>query len=411
MQAMKKTIIGMLLFLGTCHAPSAQACTAAIISGHLTPDGRPLMWKNRDTSNLKNCTRYFKGEKFDFVAIVGYQAKPRSVWSGTNEAGFSIINTLSYNLSEEGKRRSGRNGSFMKRALEICRDIKDFRNYLDTLRRPMLVEANYGILDADGNGAFFEVDNEKYKEYNINDPEAAPEGYIVRSNFSDSGITDAGAGYLRYQQADKIIREALSQKCMTPAWIFSNLSRSFANPLTGIDLKEWPEGKAPEWFADQDFISRRSTSCAVVFQGVRPDEHASQTIMWTVIGYPPVTPAIPVWVRHGDKGLPRQLAEPFKGAFRSPLCENASLIRNKVFAFKKGTGSENYLNWALLYNDSGDGFMQRLEDFEKSIFLRSQARIESVRDNRKPDRKKIERVYGMFDEMVSEFFSSLMSGD
>ena len=82
-----------------------------------------------------------------------------------------------------------------------------------------------------------------------------------------------------------------------------------------------------------------------------------------------------------------------------------------MFAFKKGTGSENYLNWALLYNDSGDGFMQRLEDFEKSIFLRSQARIESVRDNRKPDRKKIERVYGMFDEMVSEFFSSLMSGD
>ena len=110
------------------------------------------------------------------------------MWSGTNEAGFSIINTLSYNLSEEGKRRSGRNGSFMKRALEICRDIKDFRNYLDTLRRPMLVEANYGILDADGNGAFFEVDNEKYQEYNINDPEAAPEGYIVRSNFSDSEI-------------------------------------------------------------------------------------------------------------------------------------------------------------------------------------------------------------------------------
>ena len=68
----------------------------------------------------------------------------------------------------------------------------------------------------------------------------------------------------------------------------SHLSRSFHNPLMGIDLKDGKHNK-PEtsgWFAEQDFIARRSTSCAVAIQGVRPDEDASFTTMWTVIGYP-----------------------------------------------------------------------------------------------------------------------------
>jgi hypothetical protein len=27
-------------------------CTVAVVSGKATPDGRPLLWKNRDTSSL-----------------------------------------------------------------------------------------------------------------------------------------------------------------------------------------------------------------------------------------------------------------------------------------------------------------------------------------------------------------------
>ena len=31
-----------------------MACTSAIVSGKLTRDGRPILWKNRDTSHLVN---------------------------------------------------------------------------------------------------------------------------------------------------------------------------------------------------------------------------------------------------------------------------------------------------------------------------------------------------------------------
>ena len=35
----------------------ANACTAAIISGKVRTDGRPITCKNRDAENLENCVR------------------------------------------------------------------------------------------------------------------------------------------------------------------------------------------------------------------------------------------------------------------------------------------------------------------------------------------------------------------
>ena len=266
---------------------TACACTSAIISGKVTTDGRPIMWKNRDTGNLENCVRYMKGEKYGFIAITSYDDNPKSVWMGTNDTGFAIMNTLSYNLNEdEGEGSSVRNGSVMKRALEICATVADFRHYLDTLSRPMNVRTNYGVIDTQGNGSYFEVNSTSYVEYDVNDPQVAPHGFIVRSNYSFSGQLNEGAGYVRYQEAHEKLFTASASGEITPRWLFSNLSRSFHNPLLGIDLKDGKHNK-PEtsgWFVEQDFIARQKTSCAVVIQGVRPGEDASFTTMWTVIG-------------------------------------------------------------------------------------------------------------------------------
>ena len=32
----------------------ADECTTAVVSGSATPDGRPLLWKNRDTDEANN---------------------------------------------------------------------------------------------------------------------------------------------------------------------------------------------------------------------------------------------------------------------------------------------------------------------------------------------------------------------
>jgi hypothetical protein len=380
----------------------ASACTSAIISGKVTPDGRPLLWKNRDTSDLLNCVRYMKGEKYNFVAVTGYAENPRSIWSGTNEAGFSIMNTLSYNLTEEeGEGSSKRNGAVMKRALEICATVADFRHYMDTLSRPMNIRSNYGVIDAQGNGSYFEVNSTKYTEYDVNDPNVAPHGFIVRSNYSFSGKLNEGAGYVRYQEAQEKLFTASATGEITPRWLFSTLSRSFHNPLLGIDLKDgrFNRPQATGWFVEQDFIARRSTSCAVVIQGVRPDENVSFTTMWTVIGYPPVTPAVPIWVSGAEKKLPRLLTIA-KGEQHCPLCDAADSLRRHVYSYHRGTNTENYFNWELLFNLSGNGYMQRADEIEKVMFDTLYERIEGWRKEKSLPANKVHKLYDDCDAFI-----------
>ena len=68
---MKRTLLALIaaiVSLGS--AGPLSACTSAVISGKVTPDGRPLLWKNRDTDFPQNSVRYFSGGRYPFVAVV-----------------------------------------------------------------------------------------------------------------------------------------------------------------------------------------------------------------------------------------------------------------------------------------------------------------------------------------------------
>lgn len=384
----------------------AEGCTSAIISGRVTADGRPMMWKNRDTSNLNNCVRYMEGEKYGFIAVTSYVKNPKSIWIGTNETGFSIMNTLSYNLNEEDGPKGNKNGSMMCRALGICKTVEDFKNYLDTIPRPILASANYGVIDAEGHAGYFETGNNGYTFYDIDDRNVAPHGYMVRSNFSVSGRFDEGGGYLRYQQADKNIFNASGAREITPQWVFTNLSRSFENPLMGIDLRSGMLNRpnANGWTTEQDFIARKSSSCAVVIHGVKPGENPAHTVMWTSIGYPPVSPFVPLWVAGAKSKLPRVVyTETEKGAI-SPLCDAASKLRNKVYNYRRGNNVDNYFNWELLHNNAGTGYMQKTEALESELFNGTYRAVDRIRSSENPDIKAIHKLYDETDDEISRHF-------
>jgi hypothetical protein len=404
------TILRVIAFstLSLLAVQSAVACTSAIISGKITPDGRPLLWKNRDTDNLLNCVRHMKGPTYNFVAVTAYSDQPTSAWIGTNEAGFAIMNTLSYNLTEEGEGSSKRNGALMKQALGICATVADFRHYLDTLQRPMNVRSNYGVIDAQGNGSYFEVNSTRYKEYDVNNPDVAPHGYLVRTNFSVSGTLNEGAGYIRYQEAYNQLFTATAAQAITPGWLFSNLSRSFHNPLMGIDLKSGLFNKPHTngWFVEQDFIARRSTSCAVAIQGVKPGEDVAFTTMWTVIGYPPVTPAVPVWVRGADKQLPAVLTLA-KGTKSCPLCDAGGVFRDRIYSYKQGSNTENYLHWEMLFNAHNTGLLQQTEQLETELFQTLYRRIDEWRNNTTPSPDNIHNLYNDCDSFITKQFDAL----
>lgn len=398
---MKRLIIwGFYLLLMWGMANEAMACTSVVVSGKVTPDGCPLLWKHRDTGALQNSVKYFSGEKYSFIAVVNSgEDNPTDVWIGTNSAGFSVMNTQSYNLVEvkDDEERGEANGRVMRRALEVCATVDDFKVFLDTLAKPSLIEANFGVIDAQGGAAMFEVDYEKYVMFDANDPKDAPCGYIARSNFSFTGKVNVGAGYVRYMQEDKLLMPASAMKRITPAWIFSELSRSFVNPILGIDLKQGdfnlPKGTG--WFVEQDFISRHESASSVVIQGVKKGENSDLVTMWTALGYPPVSIALPLWVKGADRKLP-VLVQTEKDMAASGMSRRTTVLLDKVYAYNQGMGTNRYFNWELLYNLDKTGYMQLLAPVEEKVFQMTEPLMKEWRGKGTPD---VQQMYQFYDEL------------
>lgn len=410
MYSMMKQILLFVIVLAGWATP-LPACTSAVISGKVTPDGRPLLWKNRDTDFPQNSVKYFSGERYPFIAIVNsVEDNPTDVWIGTNSAGFSLMNTQSYNLVEvqPGEERGAANGRVMRRALEVCATVEDFRHFLDTIAKPSLIEANFGAIDAKGGAAMFEVDYYNYVMFDANNPKDAPCGYIARTNFSFSGKVNEGAGYVRFMQEDKTLLPASATGQITPQWIFNELSRSFANPLMGIDLKagEFNRPQTTGWFVDQDFIARSSTASSVVVQGVKKGENPELTTMWTILGYPPTGVAVPVWVKGAGECLPQLLVRQ-EGKKVSPLGNWSVMLAGDVFSYTQGMGSSRYMNWEKLYNAEKNGYMQLLAPVEEEVFRRTAPLLKEWRRKGSADLKAMQALYRELDNFIGAKYTEL----
>lgn len=360
-------------------------CTSAVVSGRVTPDGRPLLWKHRDASDLNNRIVHFEAEggKLEFVGLVnGVDTIANEVWAGYNTSGFAIMNTASYNLKNDTSSLSDREGVVMKQALGECRAVEDFARLLDSLPRPIGVEANFGVVDALGGAAYFEVNNYEVFRYDVKD---SPDGYLLRTNYSVSGRPNEGYGYIRYDNAARLFSRAASERSITPEWITGICSRSFYHTLLGRDFT------TDTWVVDQDFIPRRSTSASVVIEGVNPGESPVFTTMWTMLGYPPCSVVLPVWIGC-EYGVPT-LLQGSEDSVRSPLCERSNRLKNKVFSLERGSGP-HYLHMALLYNPESNGYAQRLLSLEKEIYAESRIVLDEAR--RKGEWNN-ERVGGLLD--------------
>ncbi|MEI7500018.1 MAG: hypothetical protein WCK84_06165 [Bacteroidota bacterium] len=397
-----KVILISLLFLATLQ--STLACTTAIISGKFTPDGRPLLWKNRDTGDLDNKLMYFTDGKYDYIGLVNSKDTTGSeVWNGMNTAGFAIMNSASYNLNIKEEADAAVNeGKVMKQALQQCATVDDFENFLKTLSKPFGLEANFGVIDAMGNGAYFETSNRGYYKIDVNDPVAAPMGYLIRTNYSFTGQPDQGQGYIRYLTAEKLFFQASATNNLTPEFIIRDATRCLYHSLTETDLQhvQTPEKEKFVWFTD--FIPRFSTSASVVIHGIKKDESPSLMTMWTILGFPLCSVVYPVWF-NDEHFLPRLLKADKTG--NAPLCDNALKLKERCFPVKRGHG-EDYLNLPVLYNIDGSGIMQRLATIEEQVFADTKTRLESWRKS-PPAMTDIKKFYEILDNRISEAYYRL----
>ena len=208
---------------------SAFSCTSAIISANASASGRPMLWKHRDTSTTDNKVEYIPASEgaYAYVALFNSNdSKLEEAWIGMNEKGFAVMNTASYNIKDDKvpQKQMDREGFVMTVALRHCVTVGDFEQLLSNLPRPMGVEANFGVIDAYGNGAFFETNNHSYVKFDLAEAEG---GVLIRTNYSHSGRKGEGYGYIREENAEFLMKERIENANITPEFLTETVSRSF----------------------------------------------------------------------------------------------------------------------------------------------------------------------------------------
>ena len=294
-------------------AVSLQAfcCTSVIISGNARVDGRPVMLKHRDTGELNNMMRWFNGPVYNFIGLVNSSSKGGEVWSGTNSAGFCIMNTATYDLKDDDVPASmmDKEGVLMFKALGQCADLRDFELLLESLPEPWGVEANFGIIDAKGEAAYYEINNHSYRRYNVADE---PEGYMVVTNFTRSGRTADRKGEDRFVKAVEIMK-GMDVSTAGHKELINGISRS---------------GKP---------ITRDISASSIVFEGVCPGEDPSNTVAWTVLGCPTTSVCVPLKV-FGSDHIPAFMKE-YKGGDDAQICSQSLVIKG-IYGFERGCAKE-----------------------------------------------------------------------
>jgi hypothetical protein len=345
----------------------AQECTTAVFSIGATADGRPILWKNRDTDKLSNKVVYVADTPHAYLGVVNADDPDgRMVWGGLNAVGFAIANSVAYNLPQEAGEEADLEGMIMADALRTCATVDDFEQYLTRNLGPDLgSRANFITIDAKGGAAIFETHNNGFKRLDV---APSPTHYLANTNFSRSGTPDAGSGYLRFDRETTLL-EAVPAGRFTPSWVLQTAARDLGHALLQHPPREtWRTFPAdrPVWVHTNYTINRASTASVMVVHGVKPGEDPRRATLWVGLGEPVCTIAVPLWVAAGTP--PPALWE---GA-HSALAAESSRIKSLLRPLKARERKE-YADLTRLENAAGTGWLPGLLAAENDLMIETAA--------------------------------------
>lgn len=271
----------VFLLLATWGPLHVDGCTSAIVGSSRSSSHATLLWKHRDTGAKANYIRHHEATDttLEYIALHNdTDTSGSEAWIGMNRAGFAVMNTAVYNLMPDTATVKDMEGVVMTLALQRCHTVDDFAMLLDTLPRPLGVQANFGVIDAGGNRAFFETDDYGSTRYD------APDSLItVRTNYAHSGGPDNRLGVKRECTARRYFDR---RETVTPVEIIDSLSRVYRNTTTGLVIPaEEFSGKEA---TTGDYIPRTISTASVVIEArPSPQGDGSEYVMWYVLGFPP----------------------------------------------------------------------------------------------------------------------------
>ena len=369
--------MALFCFLTPLLISAREECTVAVVSGKATVDGRPLLWKNRDTSHLNNEVAYFEDGRFSYIGVIN--AGDRSqVWMGVNAAGFAIMNSESRDL--EGDTLDAE-GYFMKQALMQCGTVAEFEQLLiRTNKTDRNTKANFGVIDSTGAAVIYETGNTTFTKFDANDPQIAPLGFIARANFAKTGI-GKGYGHIRHLRANELFEKFIDEKKLSHEILLKYIARDLKNDKTNpypLPFKGRENGHPIGCIKTHDSINRFRTASCAVFHGVLPGEAARLTTMWVILGEPICGVAIPLWAAAGN--VPPALDG-----------EETSLLNDVFFRIEQkaypDTSMKKYLDTAVLVDEKITHSLKNLLSFEEKLFRTTDDILTSWRKNAVTDHR------------------------
>ena len=352
----------LLVLILAAPAPApVSACTSAIIAPAGAADGAPLLWKNRDAAERSNRLVYVGDAPLAYVGLVNRGDRAgRLVYAGLNAAGLAVMNTVAYNLPAPGADdMHDLEGVIMADALRTCRTVGEFEALLRSRVGPELgSQANFGVIDAAGGAAVFEVHNGGVVRRDVT---GEPRSCAVVTNFARGGEEGKGAGYLRFARAGELFA-SLGDARVTAGDLLGfarDTGHVLLRDLDAATVAATPAA-TPLWISTRDCINRSSTTAAVVVAGRRPGATWPPATLWIVPGEPVAAVAIPVWVEAGAAPAPLWAGE------EAPLWVESQRIRLLARPHPESDGAD-YLQLTILDNADGTGFRPALRRAEQEI--------------------------------------------
>lgn len=312
---------------------SAEAftCTTFVISGKFTMNGKPILFKNRDSKEMQNSLAFFTDSKYKYIGLVnGTDEWYKMVWGGYNETG-----------------------------------------------------------------------NYDFTKYDANDPSVAPDGILIRTNHSLRADLTKGFGFCRFNTATAILSQVTAKNKISPQFLFNNISRNLTHSLTKTDLwNDLPEARnIPEFRFFIDYIPRLSTASAIMIVGAEDKEHVKNAMMWTILGFPLASVAVPTWIVGGNN-LPKAVS--LDENKHSPLCNAALKLKEECFPITYDKGW-NYINLSAVINQQNNGIMQLLQPIENVIFDKAHLFMTELEKSKNPE-QDIQNFYDWIDQYLLKTF-------
>ncbi len=323
--------LSLLLFLLVALYFDSTACTSAVVAPQRSSEGVPLLWKHRDNSRFINTRiEYIDDGKYAYTAVVpNTENYAKGLYGGVNEKGLGIISTATSNLPEstpeEYKACTLRRmrGGAMWNGLRECATIEEFEELLKTTKRSRRSHSNFGVGDATGAVAYFEVWDVGYRRYDVSD--SGNEGFDVRANFSHCGNPEKkGSSKHRY---DLIMNEMTAYKGKFTPQDFIGYSRSYNSIKYGnvLDLDK-------NYYCSNHTVPRTWTVgvFVVVCDGNNPR-------MLVMNGHSAPSLAVPVYVKakenipecvHGD--AMRLLSDDFREKAYTLVADKKRLLNREL---------------------------------------------------------------------------------